>query len=125
MITDKLEQLTAARARVAELEKAMAAESASELAALPGAYGFDNVDSFVAAVKAATGVRRGRPRASQKAVAKPKRGKRAKITDAMRAELKTLVGAGKTGKEIAKALGISLPSVANVKAALGLSKKRK
>jgi DNA-binding CsgD family transcriptional regulator len=38
--------------------------------------------------------------------------------------VKKLVGAGKTGSEIAKSLGISLPSVQNIKKALGLVKSR-
>ena len=39
-------------------------------------------------------------------------------------EVKKLVEAKKTGAEIAKALGISLPSVQNIKKALGLVKAR-
>jgi hypothetical protein len=45
------------------------------------------------------------------------------VTDEMRTEPKKLVEEGKTGAEIAKALKISLPSVYNVKKALGLIKK--
>jgi DNA-binding CsgD family transcriptional regulator len=43
----------------------------------------------------------------------------------MRAEVKKLVSEGRTGGEIAKAVGISLPSVQNIKKALGLVGKRK
>jgi DNA-binding CsgD family transcriptional regulator len=39
--------------------------------------------------------------------------------------VKKLVAAGKTGNEIAEALSISLPSVQNIKKALGLVQKRK
>jgi DNA-binding CsgD family transcriptional regulator len=53
------------------------------------------------------------------------RRKRATITDATRAEVKTMVEAGKTGAEIAAALGISPPSVQNIKKALGLVKAGK
>ena len=49
---------------------------------------------------------------------------RAKITDDTRAEVKRLVAEDKTGAEIATMLGISLPSVQNIKKALGLVKKR-
>ena len=49
----------------------------------------------------------------------------AAITDAVRAEVKALVKAGKTGSQVAKALGISLPSVQNIKKALGLVRKSK
>ncbi|MGH7959448.1 MAG: helix-turn-helix domain-containing protein, partial [Opitutaceae bacterium] len=111
------------------LEQSIAAERNQELAALPAQFGFPDAASFIAAVKAATGARRGRrPKAKSAGQARAttgKRRKRAKITDATRAEVKKLVEAGKSGTEIAKAVGISLPSVQNVKAQLGLVKKRK
>jgi hypothetical protein len=47
------------------------------------------------------------------------------IDDAMRAEVKKLLKAGKTGAEVAKEVGISLPSVQNIKKAFGLVKERK
>ena len=47
------------------------------------------------------------------------------MTDATRAEVKKLVEAGKTGGEIAKTVGVSLPTVQNIKKALGLVQKRK
>jgi hypothetical protein len=124
MIADKIKELTAAKFKVAELE----ATIASELAALPASYGFESVDTFIKAVRAASGKRRGRkPGAAKSASAKaaPKARKRAKITDETRAEVKKLVEAGKTGSEIAKAVGISLPSVQNVKKQLGLVGKKK
>jgi DNA-binding CsgD family transcriptional regulator len=42
----------------------------------------------------------------------------------MREEVKKMVEAGKTGSEIAKAIGVSLPSVQNIKKKLGLVKAR-
>ena len=44
---------------------------------------------------------------------------------ATRARVKKLVQAGKSGSQIAKAVGISLPSVHNIKKALGLVKSRR
>jgi transposase len=38
--------------------------------------------------------------------------------------VKKLVAAGKTGSQIAKAVGVSLPSVQNIKSALGMVKSR-
>jgi hypothetical protein len=118
MVTNKLKQLAAAQAKVAALQKKIEAERARELAGLPARYGFENVKSFIAAVQAAS---RGR---GAKAAGGKKRF-RAVITDATRAEVKKLVQAGKTSAEIAKAVGISLPSVHNVKKALGLVESRK
>ncbi len=123
MITQKIQALAAAKAKAASLEKAIAAQLHKELSALPGQYGFDDVNAFVKAVKAAAGGKHGK-----KAKAAPKAGKkrraRAVITDDTRAQVKKLVEAGKTGAEIAKAVGISLPSVHNIKKALGLVGKK-
>lgn len=43
----------------------------------------------------------------------------------MKAEVKKLVQAEKTGPQIARAVGISLPSVQNIKKELGLVKAKK
>jgi DNA invertase Pin-like site-specific DNA recombinase len=124
MVIAQLKKLEAVRARLqAKLDR--------ELAALPAKYGFETAEAFVKAVSAASasgsvgGRARGRPRGAAKAAAPArKRRKRAKITDEMRAQVKALVEAGKTGGLIAKELDISLPSVQNIKKALGLVKAR-
>ena len=123
MITKKIQELAATKAKVAGLEKAIAAELNKELAALPGQFGFDDVKSFIRAVKAAGGMR-GRKAGKRKSGGATKRRKRAIITDAMRAQVKKLVEAGKTGAEISKEVGVSLPSVHNIKKSLGLVKKK-
>ena len=124
MVTNKLKELEAARARIATLEKSIASELNAELAALPAKYGFDSAAAFTAAVKAAGRGRKRRGAKPAKAGPGRKRRRRAVITDATRASVKKLVEGGKTGAEIGKALGISLPSVQNIKKALGLVKKR-
>lgn len=125
MVTDKIKVLAQTKAKVAALEKSIATELSRELAALPETYGFDSVEAFNEAVRvAARGRGRGgKPRAATSA-GKPRR-KRAVITNETKARVKSLVEAGKTGSEIAKAVGISLPSVQNIKKALGLVKARK
>jgi hypothetical protein len=129
MITDKLKTLAITKAKVAELEQDIAAELNRELASLPEKYGFDSVPAFVAAVQSASrgkGKGQGRGRGRAKAAAGTgKRRKRAVITADTKAKVKTLVADGKTGAEIAKAVGISLPSVQNIKKELGLVKARK
>ena len=115
MITSSVKELNNARAKVAELEQALA----KELASLPSAYGFNSLNSFVAAIAAAA--RKGRAGRPKKA-ARPKSRKRATITDAVRTKVGKLVKSGNTGSQIAKTLGISLPSVQNIKKALGLVK---
>lgn len=127
MFSDKIQQLTAAKAKVAALEKSLASELHKELAGLPVRYGFASANAFIDAVKAASGKRRGRKPGRPKAAngSGVKRRKRAKITDETRADVKKLTAAGKTGNEIAQALKISLPSVQNIRKALGLVKPRK
>jgi DNA-binding NarL/FixJ family response regulator len=129
MLTEKIKELEAAKAKVNELEQKIVAERTAELAALPASFGFESVAAFVKAVRAAAGGKPVKRRKARKTASKPKKQQkkirtRAKITDETRAEVKTLVEAKKTGAEIAKALGISLPSVQNIKKALGLVKAR-
>jgi DNA invertase Pin-like site-specific DNA recombinase len=129
MLTDKLKALQALKQKAAALEAQLVNECNASLAQLPAEYGFDDVNAFAAAVLAASGKggsRRGRkPGVTVAATGGKKRRHRAIITDATRAEVKKLVQAGKTGAEIAKTVGISLPSVQNIKKALGLVQKRK
>jgi hypothetical protein len=132
MVTDKIKELEAARAKLASLEQSIADELNKELAALPARYGFQSAADFVKAVNSASGTGRGNGRrgrnaaaaAPAKATGGKKRRSRAVITDETRAQVKKMVNDGKTGAEIAKSVGISLPSVQNIKKALGLVKKR-
>jgi DNA-binding NarL/FixJ family response regulator len=141
MVTDKIKELEAARAKLASLEQSIADELNRELAALPAKYGFASTSEFVSAVNAAAGGgsaagrprgrRRGRPPGSTSAAragavkkSGRKRRTRAVITDETRAQVKKLVDSGKTGAEIAQTLKISVPSVQNIKKALGLVKER-
>ncbi len=121
MVTQKIKELKATQAKIAELEKSIAAQLAKELASLPEKYGFSSVQAFVKAVKASSGGKRRGPAAKKAG----KRRKRAVITAETKAQVKSLSQAGKTGAEIAKAVGISLPSVQNIKKELGLVKARK
>ena len=120
MINPIIRRLAQARATAVKLEQSFV----RELASLPKAYGFDSLKEFIAAVEASgRGKRSGAKRA--KKPSKPKTRKRAVITDSVRAKVKALLKAGKSGSQIAKAVGISLPSVQNIKKALGLVKKLK
>lgn len=125
--TDKRKELETLRAKVTALEASLASEQQAELAGLPAKYGFDNVSDFLAAFRAATGTRPGRKPAKVAKTGLLPSGRKARsvITDETRAQVKKLVGQGETGAAIAKTLGISLPSVQNIKKALGLVKGRK
>ena len=128
MVTLKIRKLAALRQKLTRLQLAVDAELPRELAGLYREYGFADLESFLGAVRAAAGGRGGarRPGRPKKTAAAPapKARKRARITDAIRARVKKLVEAGKTGSQIAKAVGVSLPSVQNIKKALGLVKSK-
>jgi hypothetical protein len=93
-----------------------------KLASLPAQFGFSTAEEFAQAVVKAAGQHKGRPTAIRR---RRRKGKRAVVTDATRAHVKELVKAGKTGTAIAAELKISLPTVGNIKKALGLTKARK
>lgn len=123
MIETKLKEIEAAKAKIAALEQSVAVELSQELASLPTKYGFATAKAFVKAVKAASGgSAKGRGKGK---TAGGKRRTRAVITDETRNQVKKMVEDGKSGAAIAKAVGISLPSVQNIKKALGLVKARK
>jgi hypothetical protein len=122
MVTDTIKQLQAAKAKVAALEQSIAKAQGQKLAKLPEQYGFDDMPAFIEALKQVAGGKPGRKAAKP---GKPgKRAKRAKITPEVKDKVKEFVKAGKTGAAIATDLGISLPSVQNIKKELGLVKKR-
>ena len=123
MVTDKIKELQATRAKLAALESSVPDELNKELASLPAHYGFDSVAAFLKAVKKAV-VGGGASRKAKPAGAPKSKRTRAKITDETRAQVKALLEEGKTGAEIAKTVGISLPSVQNIKKALGLVSAR-
>lgn len=124
MVIDVVKELAAAKAKVVELESSLEKELRQKLAKLPSDYGFDSLSSFIEALKSAAGSRKSRGSAP-KSGRGGKRGKRARITPEMKDKVKALVQAGKTGAAIAKELGISLPSVQNIKKEFGLVKSRK
>lgn len=130
---DQIAELEKAKAKLAQAEAKLSADRVAALTKLPSDYGFSDLNAFIKALKDAASnapkVKRAKAAKAAKApkIAKaPKagKGKRAKITDEVKAQVKALSEAGKTGAQIAKALGISQPSVQNVKKALGLVKAR-
>lgn len=121
MVTNKIKELEAAKAKLAQLEQSIADDLAKELTELPAKFGYDSPKAFIKAFKAAVN---GTP-AARKSGAKGGKRTRAVITDAIKAKVKELVAAEKTGAQIAKIVGISQPSVQNIKKELGLVKARK
>jgi len=127
MVTDIKQEIAIAKAKVAELEGFL--KNQGKLARLPFDFGYADLKSFIKALKRAAGAKPARAAKAAKAAkapkaAKAKRGKRARITPEMKEAVKASVMAGKTGAAIAKELGISLPSVQNIKKEFGLVKAR-
>jgi DNA invertase Pin-like site-specific DNA recombinase len=123
MLQELIKSLNATKAQVETLEAKVEKGLKEALATIHAEHGFDSVDSFIKAVKKAAqeAGTKGRNAADR---AFP-RAKRAKIDAAVRATVKNLVKAGKSGAEIAQAVGISSASVQNIKKALGLVKTAK
>lgn len=114
------------KTKLAELENF--AKIQGELLALPAKYGFSDMDSFIKALKGAVSTSavvdtKKEPKKVKKAN-KNKGAKRVRITPEVKAQVKAAVLAGKTGAEISKQFGISLPSVHNIKKKFGLVKGR-
>jgi hypothetical protein len=125
MVTKQIKELENTKAKIIALEKSIAKTLRKELASLHDKFGFPSLSDFVKALKVASaGSSRKAGRGKAPKAAGAKRRKRAVITDATRSEVKKLVETGKTGSQIAKTLGISLPSVQNIKKAQGLVKAR-
>ena len=126
MAQDTLKKIAQYKSRLADLER----ELFVQLAKLPAQYGFATAEEFIAAFRKAVGNKPGRKPGKVGKTAAPKasnggRKPRVKITPEIEAQVKSLTEAGKTGAEIAKATGVSLPSVGNIKKKLGLVSKKK
>ena len=153
-LTTKIEKLKQLEADAQKLQAEIVDQRPQELAGLYAAYGFTTVAEFIKAVKtagdkvpakkASKAAKQGSKAVKKEAKAAKKAGKpgrpkkiaapaakkekkvrgRARITDDVKAQVRLLVAEGKSGAQIAKALGISLPSVQNIKKESGLVKAR-
>jgi methylphosphotriester-DNA--protein-cysteine methyltransferase len=128
MITDKLKLLAQLKAQTAKLEASLETQRPAALAALPAEYGFDSLAAFVKALKRSANAKprakRGRKPGRPAKAAKPAKGKRAKLTDEIRAAVKAALEQGRKPKAIAKEVGISPASVNVLKKAFGMTKPR-
>lgn len=125
MVTEKIKQLQALQAKAAELQQSIEAERTQELAALPGKFGYDSLEAFIKALKSVHATPpKTRGRKAKAAAAPSGKRTRTKITPELKAQVKAAVEAGETGAAIAAKLGISVPSVQNIKKEFGLVKAR-
>lgn len=117
---EQLNQLVAAKADLAKQEKELEAQRTRALASLPAQFGFQDLKSFIKALKSA-------PKAKRVKVAKakaPKLAKRARLTPETKHAIVEAAKGDKSGAEIAKEFGVSLATVHNLKKAAGLVKVR-
>lgn len=125
--TDQLAELEKAKAKLAQAEAKLSADRVAALAKLPADYGYSSLNEFIKALKAAAGkAKKGKKVKAAKAPKAQKAAKRtrAKITPELKAQVIAAAQEGKTGAEISKAFGVSLPSVQNIKKEAGLVKVR-
>jgi DNA-binding NarL/FixJ family response regulator len=115
MVTSKLRALQKYEQKVEALRRAID-KYRRDLRTLPGQHGFGSMAAFIKELRRAEKTAGGKRSGGRR--------KRAKITPEIKQKVKALVAAGKTGLKIAGQLGISLPSVQNIKRELGLVKKR-
>lgn len=115
MKSSTIKELESARSKLAELERQAAEQTRAELSTLHTKYGFADPRAFIRALRRACPGNG--PRKARKG--------RAVITDATRSLVKQRVAAGRTGAQIADELAISVPTVQNIKKALGLVRARK
>ena len=130
---DQIAELEKAKAKIAQAEAKLAADRTTALAKLPGDYGYTSLNDFIKALTLAAGkAKKAKAAKAGKATKAPKAPKaekaakrgRTKITPELKEQVIAAVKADKSGAEIAKAFGISLPSVQNIKKEAGLVKSR-
>jgi hypothetical protein len=124
MVTDKIQLLAQLKAQAAKLQAALDAQRPAALAALPAEYGFDSLAAFIKALRQAATAAPAAKRGRKGRAAKPAKRKRARVTEEIKAAVKTGLDAGKRAGAIAKEVGISLASVQALKKAFGFTKPR-
>lgn len=117
-VTELEKQIAEKNAEIANLEaQAVAAREAAakdqndKINALPAHFGVENLDAVMKLI-----------RKSQKGVVGRK--SRSKVTDEIRARVIELSKEGKTGSEVSKTVGLSLPTIQAIRKAGGLVKVR-
>ncbi len=133
-----MDSLAKQRATVKRLEAEYEAARRKQYTSLPSQFGLQTIDELIKALVPFASPRlkgmfnsgaRGKPtkqaERAEPTTKTPRKRKRAKITRELRAKvIAAIKTGGKTGGEIADELGISMPSVANIKSEAGLTKKR-
>ena len=124
-----LTALQKAEAQVEQLRQKAATERAEQLKGLHVGFGFASRTDLIDALMALDGTRRrgGSRRATtgSKTSAPGRRGKRARLSPEVKAEIVEAIKAGESGVSIAARFSISGQTVQNIKKAAGLVQARK
>ena len=108
-ITNQLQELDAAKAKVVELENRITEGRRQALAALPEQFGFHSMKELIAALRS---------------IAVP-RSRHSRVTSEVRDTIKKMFKDGMKSKEISNQTGLSRPTIQIIKKQLGLVKERK
>jgi DNA-binding CsgD family transcriptional regulator len=118
--TSKLSQLWKHRAKLQQLEQELGSHE-RKLLELPAKTGYKSIDELIDALTLVKNAHPSLPRVHPRTRL---RKRRVIITSGLEAEVKKLVHAGKTGRDISEQLDIAPATVQNIKSRLGLTKKR-
>jgi len=108
MATDKAKALEEYKNKIAELEAEIEAERIQKLATLHESVGLASTADLIEAL--------------QSLGSKAKKGKRARITPAMKEQIGKALKSGEKGSAVARQFGVSVPTIQNIKKELGLVK---
>ncbi len=112
MEISKIKEIENYKAKIAALEKEIAAERAAKLASLHLEVGLDSTEALIKVLK---GLSKAPP---------PKKGKRTRLTPGIKKNIANAIKAGLKGTQAARKYGVSVPTIQNIKKEFGLVKNR-
>ena len=123
----ELKKLLAVREKLSAIEAKLGKKMQREMAGLPEKYGYDSMESFIAALQELSGGGSSAGGGAGKAARGKAKGRRSrgKVTEEVRQKVKEMFEAEKTGAEVAAEVGLSLPTIQAIKKKLGMVKARK
>jgi hypothetical protein len=119
MVDELVRKLHKKQAEVEALRRQLQNEQRKRLGTLHQEFGFETVDELIVALRTArAGAQKNTARSGSRI------SKRARLTPAMKDQIKAALASGKKGAAVAREFGISYPTLHKLKTQLGLVKKR-
>jgi len=133
---DKLQkEYEATQAKLTKLAEDLKSAEAEKFKGLPASVGLSSIDALIKALRPyASPLLKGRlnaafaekPSTASAVAPKGRKRRRVRLTDEDRKKIvEALKAGGKTAAQLAAEFGVSVPTVTNIKADAGLTKKRK